>query len=127
MSSPARRSAAASRRLAGVACVVLAAIGFSAKAVLVKLAYRAHPIDAVTLLALRMLFSLPAFLAMGIWSHRAGAASKLSRKTWGRVIALGFVGYYLASYLDFLGLQYISAGLERLVLFLYPTLNVLGH
>lgn len=104
---------------------MVAAIGFSAKAVLVKLAYRAHPVDAVTLLALRMLFALPFFVAMGIWSHRSGPDHHLSRRTWGRVIALGFVGYYLASYLDFLGLQYISAGLERLVLFLYPTLTIL--
>ena len=108
-----------------MACVVVAAIGFSGKAVLVKLAYRAHPVDAVTLLALRMLFSLPFFLAMGIWSHRSGPDRAISRKTWGRVLMLGFVGYYLASYLDFLGLQYISAGLERLVLFLYPTLTIL--
>lgn len=105
--------------------MVVAAIGFSGKAVLVKLAYRAHPVDAVTLLALRMLFSLPFFLAMGIWSHRSGGHRRLSRQTWGRVLALGFIGYYLSSYLDFRGLQYISAGLERLVLFLYPTLTIL--
>lgn len=108
----------------GTVCVVLAALGFSAKAVLVKLAY-AYPVDAATLLALRMLFSAPFFLVMALWSARGAAAAALTRRDWITVALLGFVGYYLASYLDFLGLQYISAGLERLILFLYPTVVVL--
>lgn len=108
----------------GTVCVVLAAMGFSAKAVIVKLAY-AHPVDAATLLALRMLFSAPFFLVMALWSARGTAAASLTRRDWMVVALLGFVGYYLASYLDFLGLQYISAGLERLILFLYPTVVVL--
>ena len=108
----------------GTVCVVLAAIGFSAKAVIVKLAY-AYPVDAATLLALRMLFSAPFFVLMALWSARGAAAAALTRRDWLVVALLGFVGYYLASYLDFLGLQYISAGLERLILILYPTVVVL--
>jgi drug/metabolite transporter (DMT)-like permease len=110
--------------LAGVIFAVLGALGFSAKAVLIKLAYR-YSVDAATLLALRMLFSLPFFLAVGIWSQRHGGQVPLTRRDHAGVVMLGLLGYYLASYLDFLGLQYISAGLERLILFLYPTLVVL--
>ena len=110
--------------LAGTACILLAAMAFSAKAVIVKLAY-AYAVDAATLLALRMLFSAPFFLLMALWSGRGAAAVSLTRKDWISVALLGFIGYYLASYLDFLGLQYITAGLERLILFLYPTVVVL--
>jgi drug/metabolite transporter (DMT)-like permease len=110
--------------LAGTACILLAAMAFSAKAVIVKLAY-AYAVDAATLLALRMLFSAPFFLLMALWSSRGAAAVSLTRKDWISVASLGFIGYYLASYLDFLGLQYITAGLERLILFLYPTVVVL--
>src|SRR5882672_8157437 len=110
--------------LAGTAYVLLAAMAFSAKAVIVKLAY-AHAVDAATLLALRMLFSAPFFALMALWSGRGAAAVSLTRKDWLSVALLGFIGYYLASYLDFLGLQYITAGLERLILFLYPTVVVL--
>jgi drug/metabolite transporter (DMT)-like permease len=115
---PARPSAA------GTACVLIAAMAFSAKAVIVKLAY-AYAVDATTLLALRMLFSAPFFLLMALWSGRGAATRPLTRKDWLSVALLGFIGYYLASYLDFLGLQYITAGLERLILFLYPTIVVL--
>src|SRR3990167_8333018 len=83
----------------GIALAVLAAFGFSFKAIFVKLAYAAAPVDAITLLTLRMSFALP--------------------------IALGLLGYYGASILDFVGLQYISAALERLILFIYPTMTVL--
>jgi drug/metabolite transporter (DMT)-like permease len=109
--------------LIGTVLVLVAAIGFSAKAIFIKLAYR-YQVDAVTLLALRMLFSLPFFIAAALWSRRS-AAPRLSGKQWRAVIFLGLVGYYLASLLDFLGLQYVTAGLERLVLFLYPTLVML--
>src|SRR6185436_17732135 len=109
---------------AGTACILLAAMAFSAKAVIVKLAY-AYAVDAATLLALRMLFSAPFFLLMALWSSRAAAAVSFTRKDWLSVGLLGFIGYYLASYLDFLGLQYVTAGLERLILFLYPTVVVL--
>ncbi|MBL8446087.1 MAG: DMT family transporter [Zoogloeaceae bacterium] len=100
---------------------VLSAVGFSFKAILVKLAYR-HGVDAETLLALRMSFSLPFFLAMG-WRARNSQAP-LAGRDWAVLFGLGFLGYYLASYLDFLGLRYITAALERLILFLYPTLVI---
>ena len=107
----------------GVSLAVLAALGFSFKAIFVKLAYLAAPVDAVTLLALRMLIALPVFVWVG-W-RQGQSASPLTRADWLRVIGLGFVGYYAASILDFIGLHYISAGLERLILFTYPTLTVL--
>ena len=108
--------------LAGTCFALLAAIGFSAKAILVKLAY-AHPVDASTLITLRLLFSAPFFVLMALWSKRK--ADPLSRRQWLWVAVLGFSGYYLASYLDFLGLTYITAGLERLILFLHPTIVIL--
>lgn len=114
----------ASGAAAGFWLAALGAIGFSFKAILIKLAYP-YGVDAVTLLALRMLFSLPAFLFVA-W--REGVASRhppLSRRDGAAVALLGVAGYYGASFLDFLGLQYISAGLERLILFVYPTLVVL--
>jgi drug/metabolite transporter (DMT)-like permease len=111
--------------LAGTVCVLIAAACFSAKAVIIKLAYAAHPVDAATLLTLRMLFSAPFFVLMALWSTRKSEVRPLTRKQWISVIVLGFTGYYLASYLDFLGLKYITAGLERLILFLYPTIVVL--
>lgn len=80
--------------------------------------------DAETLLALRMGFSLPFFIAMGIVASRH-AAAPLPARDWGWMAGLGLIGYYLASYLDFLGLNYISAALERLILYLYPTLVIL--
>jgi drug/metabolite transporter (DMT)-like permease len=107
----------------GVLLTALAAIGFSAKAILVKLAYQ-HAVDAVTLLALRMAFALPFFLLIGWWGRPASSHAKLGLFDGFVVVGLGFLGYYLASFLDFWGLQYISAGLERLILFLYPTLVV---
>lgn len=108
----------------GIIFAAFAAIGFSAKAILVKLAY-ADTVDAVTLLAIRMAFSLPFFVIAAGWSSRNAHATPLARQDWFAVLALGLIGYYLSSLLDFTGLQYISAGLERLILFLYPTLVVL--
>ena len=94
-------------------------IAFSGKAIIVKLAYR-HGVDAVTLIMYRMLFALPLFAAMAWWASRGKAP--LSRRDWAGIVGLGFSGYYLASFLDFWGLQYISASLERLILYLNPTL-----
>lgn len=107
----------------GVTLAVLAALGFSFKAIFVKLAYAAAPVDAVTLLALRMLIALPVFVWVG-W-RQGQSAPPLTRGDWLRLAGLGCIGYYAASILDFIGLHYISAGLERLILFTYPTLTVL--
>lgn len=107
----------------GLLFAVLGAIGFSFKAILVKLAYR-YGVDAETLLALRMGLSLPFFVVMGVVADRH-AKSRLTARDWLWMAALGFSGYYLASYLDFLGLRYITAALERLILFLYPTVVIL--
>lgn len=110
--------------LIGFALAVLAAIGFSAKAILVKLAYY-DAVDAVTLLALRMLFSAPFFLIVAIRHAIDKSESPLTAKDYLAVLILGVLGYYLSSLFDFIGLQYISAGLERLILFLYPTFVVM--
>ena len=110
----------------GFGLVLLGAFGFSAKAILIKLAYAANgQIDAITLMALRMLFSLPLFLIVAFWRNHNSESQAMSVKQWLAVIVLGLMGYYIASYLDFLGLQSISAGLERVILFLYPTFVVL--
>jgi drug/metabolite transporter (DMT)-like permease len=100
----------------------LGAIFFSGKAIIVKLAYR-YGVDAVTLIMYRMLFALPIFVLMAWWASRGKAG--LTRKDWLGVLWLGFTGYYLASFLDFAGLAYITASLERLILYLNPTLVLL--
>jgi drug/metabolite transporter (DMT)-like permease len=105
---------------AGAVLAFTAAAFFSMKAIFVKLAYL-YGVDAVTLLALRMLFALPVLLAAALWSSRRHA-HRMTRKDWLAVVFLGFAGYYLSSLLDFMGLAYITAGLERLILFLYPTI-----
>ena len=116
---------AARHKLAGYAMAALAAIGFSAKAIFVKLAYQ-DQVDAITLLTLRMLFSAPFFLVVALrHSRRNSSNSPLSGKDYLVLALLGLCGYYLSSLFDFIGLQYISAGLERLILFLYPTFVVL--
>ena len=98
------------------------AIAFSGKAIIVKLAYR-YGVDAMTLIMYRMLFALPIFACMAWWASRGQAA--LTRRDWLGVLWLGITGYYLASFLDFAGLAYISASLERLILYLNPTLVLL--
>lgn len=98
------------------------AIGFSGKAIIAKLAYR-HGVDAITLVMYRMLMALPLFLLMSWWAGRGKPA--LAARDWWAIGGLGLSGYYLASTLDFLGLQYISASLERLILYLNPTLVLL--
>jgi len=106
----------------GLLLAALGAIGFSGKAIIVKLAYR-HGVDAVTLLMWRMLLALPLFLLLAWWAGRG--RPRLSARDWLDVLVLGFTGYYLASFLDFAGLAYISASLERLILYLNPTLVLL--
>ncbi len=107
----------------GLICACLGALGFSFKAIFIKAAYQ-YNVDAETLLALRMGYSLPFFIVMGL-SIEARQPLKKHRHDIGMLLLLGLVGYYAASYLDFLGLQYITAALERLILFLYPTLVLL--
>jgi drug/metabolite transporter (DMT)-like permease len=96
---------------------------FSTKAIFVKLTYL-HGADAISALALRMVLALPFLLVAG-WLSTRGGARPLTRGDWKAVLMLGFLGYYLSSLLDFLGLQYITASLERLILFLYPTVVAL--
>lgn len=109
----------------GIVICFVGAVCFSTKAIFVKLAYRDTDIDAVTLLALRMLFSLPFFLfSAGISSNKATNV-RFTGNQWIAVAVIGCLGYYVSSLLDFLGLQYITAGIERLILFIYPTLVLL--
>jgi len=115
-------SAATHRLWPGLALAMAGSIAFSGKAIIIKLAYR-HGVDAVTLIMYRMLFALPMFLALAWWAGRGRPA--LTWRDRGMVLLLGFSGYYLASFLDFAGLAYISASFERLILYLNPTLVLL--
>jgi len=110
----------------GLTLAVFGAIAFSGKAIIVKLIYR-FQVDAVTVIMYRMLFALPLFLLMVYWASKRehSRANPLTRSDILPIFGLGFIGYYLSSYLDFLGLQYISAGLERLILYLSPTFVML--
>jgi drug/metabolite transporter (DMT)-like permease len=117
------REAARGALWAGPAMAIVGVLGFSFKAILIKLAYAWTSIDAVTLLALRMIYATPFFLLMALWSTRRGTPP-MERRDWIAILWLGFVGYYLASLVDFMGLQYVTAALERLMLYLYPTIVV---
>ena len=108
--------------LKGLAIAIGGAVLFSTKAIVAKLLYRYH-LDAVTVIAFRMLFSLPVFAAIALWKMRTEAP--LTKADRWRLVGLGLVGYYVSSFLDFLGLQFISVGLERLILFLTPTFVLL--
>ncbi|MCX7742265.1 MAG: DMT family transporter [Tepidimonas sp.] len=112
------------RQRTGLLLAAGGAVAFSGKAIIVKLAYR-YGVDAVTLLMYRMLLALPLFAAMAWWASRREGAAPLSRRDWLGIAWLGLTGYYAASFLDFWGLQYISASLERLILYLNPTLVLL--
>lgn len=103
----------------GIALAFAGSIAFSGKAIIVKLAYR-HGVDAVTLIMYRMLFALPLFAVIAWWAGRGKPA--MAGRDWLGIAGLGISGYYLSSFLDFMGLQYISASLERLILYLNPTL-----
>jgi drug/metabolite transporter (DMT)-like permease len=109
-------------RFWGVVFALAGTVSFAFRPILIKLGYHSHPVSATTLLFLRMALSLPFFLLMAWWM-RAGAP--IARRDWLGIVGLGFLGYYLASLLDFLGLQYVSAGVGRLIMFLYPTLVVI--
>jgi drug/metabolite transporter (DMT)-like permease len=106
----------------GVIIALLGAICFSTKAIFVKLAYRNTTVDAIALLALRMLFSLPFFVASAAVSSSKKENVRFTAYQWIAIAGIGCLGYYVSSLLDFLGLQYVSAGIERLILFIYPTL-----
>ena len=111
-------------RLTGALLVASGAVAFSGKAVIIKLAYRCG-VDAVTLLALRMLLSAPMFALLAVWAARSSRVAPISTADRRALLVLGLIGYYLASYFDFLGLQYVTAALERLLLFTHPTFVLL--
>ena len=115
------RSGAGGRRAeaVGYLLAILGVIAFSTRPVLIRLGY-AEGVDAETLLALRMGLALPFFVAMWAWSRRR-ATAPLAPADLLRTVALGLLGYWIASYCDFLGLRSVPAGLGRIILFLYPT------
>lgn len=108
--------------ISGILICMFGAICFSTKAIFVKLAYRDTGIEAVPLLALRMVFALPFFVISAIASSRKSDNVKFTGSQWFYIAIIGCLGYYVSSLLDFLGLQYVSAGIERLILFIYPTM-----
>jgi len=113
----------APQRAWGVSLALIGVVAFSFRPILIKLAYAAHPVGPVTLLFLRMAIALPFFVAIAWWLR--GAEPRLTARDWAGVAGLGFVGYYMASFLDFLGLVHVGAGVGRLIQFLYPTLVLL--
>ena len=124
------RADASAYRFWGIAFALAGTVSFAFRPILIKLAYAetasAHSVSATTLLFLRMTLSLPFFLAMAWWMRRNNpSAAPIARRDWLGIVGLGFLGYYFASLLDFLGLQYVSAGVGRLIMFLYPTLVVI--
>ena len=104
-------------RVIGFIVAFIGSILFSTKAIIVKRAFADEHVDALTLLMIRMLFSLPFYLVTAVYIFRQSSNVKMTSKDWVITIGLGLFGYYLSSLLDFIGLQYISAGLERLILF----------
>jgi drug/metabolite transporter (DMT)-like permease len=114
---------AAAYRGWGIAFAVLGVLAFSFRPILIKLSYAAAPVSPSTLLFLRMTLALPFFLGIGWWLR--AQEPRLTARDWTNVALLGFVGYYAASFLDFIGLQYVGAGVGRLIMFLFPTLVLL--
>jgi drug/metabolite transporter (DMT)-like permease len=113
----------ASYRAWGIVFALVGVLAFSFRPILIKLSYAAHPVSPVTLLFLRMALSLPFFLAIAWWLRNA--EPRLTARDWAAVAGLGFLGYYAASFLDFVGLQWVGAGVGRLILYLFPTLVLL--
>lgn len=112
-----------SARAWGIVFAFVGVLAFSFRPILIKLSYAAHPVSPVTLLFLRMTLSLPFFLVIGWWLRNQ--EPRLSRRDWAAIAGLGFLGYYAASFLDFVGLQWVGAGVGRLILYLFPTLVLL--
>jgi drug/metabolite transporter (DMT)-like permease len=110
---------------AGILIMLVGSLFFSTKAIIVKYAFKHTDIDTISLLALRMLFSLPFYLIMAWLAFKNEPQKKLTTKQWLYIFLLGIFGYYLSSLFDFFGLKFISAGIERLILFLYPTFVIL--
>jgi drug/metabolite transporter (DMT)-like permease len=111
--------------IGGIFISMAGAICFSTKAVVVKLAYLEFPVDAITLLAIRMLFSLPFFLISAMVTSNKKENIRFTKRQWFDIAVLGCFGYYISSLLDFEGLKFVSAGIERLILFIYPTFVLL--
>jgi drug/metabolite transporter (DMT)-like permease len=114
---------AAAYRGWGLVFAIAGVLAFSFRPILIKLSYAAHPVSPTTLLFLRMALSAPFFLIVGWWLR--AQQPRLAARDWAAIAGLGFLGYYGASFLDFLGLQYVGAGVGRLIMFLYPTLVLL--
>src|SRR5215831_10041412 len=112
--SRSHRPSAGSGLLTGFLISFTGAILFSTKAIIIKKAFQATSVDALTLLTLRMLLSLPFYVIAAVWNYRR-TDSRMTPRQWTGVIVLGILGYHFSSYFDFVGLQYISAGLERLI------------
>lgn len=121
MNAPAKQTLT----IAGLLIALTGAILFSTKAIIVKKAFASTGVDAVSLLTLRMAFSLPFYLGAAWYVSSRTGNVRLTKKQWLLTMLTGLTGYYVSSLTDFIGLQYISAGLERLILFLYPTFAVL--
>jgi drug/metabolite transporter (DMT)-like permease len=118
------KKAKPSLTILGFSIAFIGAVLFSTKAIMVKLAFAEIKVDALSLLTLRVIFSLPFYVIAAFWVNNQQDDVTLSKKQWLQIGLLGIFGYYLSSLFDFVGLQYISAGLERLILFLYPTFVV---
>ena len=108
----------------GVAIGVLGVVLFSSKAVMVKLAYRYH-VDPISILLLRMLFAFPFYVIIAYVYRNQNKHIDVTLMDYSWLLFFGFIGYYLSSYFDFVGLTYIKASLERIILFLYPTIVIL--
>lgn len=116
-------NAESNEALLGAAFVFVSAIAFSAKAIFIKLAY-AYSVDAVTLMTLRMLIATPFFIVLAVLASQDKTTHRLKMRDWMSIIALGLAGMYLSQLFDFLGLEHVSASMERTILFLYPTFVV---
>lgn len=116
----AQKNYSAAQRQTALMWAVSGALLFSSKAILAKLMYR-EGVDGVDVLTLRMIFSFPFFVMIGLWARRSQPYA-MTRNDYMQVAVVGFFGYYIASLFDFLGLQYITVGLERLILFLTPSM-----